>query len=101
MGAWSLPMDYPDLFAAVAPISGGVYSPPMRRDFAAITAIPFRVYHDEVDPSMPLSRDAEAVVELREAGGSVELIVTRFGRHYIQDFVFASGGLFEWFASVH
>ncbi len=97
MGVWSWTMEHPERFTAVAPISGGIYSPPMKVDLEAATTVPIWAFHDRFDPSIPLKKEEKPIKELREMGGNVKYTITETGRHYIHSDVFASGVLFNWF----
>ena len=97
MGVWSLAMAYPHRFAAAAPIAGGVYSPPMRRRYRRMADVPVWAFHARHDPSIPLAKNERAVSDLNAAGGTARITVIESDRHYIQEEVFASGGLFAWF----
>ena len=97
MGTWSWGMAAPEQFAAIAPISGGIYTPPMERNPEALTAVPVWAFHDRYDPSIPLKKEEGFVEEVLEAGGSVRYTVTEEGRHYIHTSVYAAGDLFDWF----
>jgi predicted peptidase len=98
IGTWSMVMAYPDLFAAAAPISGAVYSPPMLPRYGRIHKIPFMVSHDRFDPSIPFKKAEKSVERLQRAGGCIELLVFETGKHYIQEAVFERGDLFDLFA---
>jgi predicted peptidase len=97
MGIWSLAMAFPHRFAAAAPIAGGVYSPPMRRRYSAMTDVPVWAFHARHDPSIPLQKNERAVEDLNAAGGDARITVIESDAHYIQDQVFRSGELFAWF----
>ena len=97
MGVWSLAMAFPKRFAAAAPIAGGVYSPPMRRRYAAMIEVPVWAFHARHDPSIPLRKNERAIADLNAAGGTARITVIESDRHYIQDEVFRSGELFAWF----
>jgi len=90
-------MAFPHRFAAAAPIAGGVYSPPMRRRYAAMTDIPVWAFHARHDPSIPLRKDERGVASLNAAGGDARITVIESDALYIQDQVFRSGELFAWF----
>ena len=79
MGTWSLAMEYPDWFAAIAPVSGGIFFPVMREDLNAIKNIPVWVFHDVFDPEIAFRNDSEPAKRLREAGGNV-----RFTAHALR-----------------
>lgn len=97
MGTWSLAMAFPRRFAAAAPIAGGVYSPPMRRRYSRMTGVPVWAFHARHDPSIPLVKSEKAVSALNALGGQARLTVLESDSHYIQEEVFRSRELFNWF----
>ena len=97
MGAWSFAMAYPEVFSAVAPLAGGVYSPPMPADYDRLVHLPFWAFHARGDESIPLDVAERSVAGLRAAGGSAQLQVIESDEHYIHEEVFADGAVFEWF----
>ena len=97
MGVWAWAMASPDTFAAAAPISGGIYSPPMKENIDAVVDLPIWAFHDKRDPSIPIKKEEGTIEKLEAAGSPVRYTVTDEGRHYIHTDVFESGGLFEWF----
>jgi predicted peptidase len=90
-------MAYPDRFAAVAPIAGGVYTPPMRRRFSRMADVPVWAFHARGDQSIPLKKNRAAVEDLVDAGGAARLTILEGDEHYIHDQVFADGAVFDWF----
>jgi len=97
MGTWALAMAHPGWFAAIAPISGGIYSPPMREDVAALRHVPVWAFHDRSDPEIPISREQGTIDRLESAGGTVRYTVTDQGEHYLQAGIYAEAELFDWF----
>lgn len=97
MGVWSLGMAHPTLFRALAPIAGGVFSPPMGRQFGVLRGLPVRVFHDRDDPSIPLRHDSWAVARLTKLGADVTLQTTHLGKHYIHEEIYRAAELFRWF----
>ncbi len=96
MGVWSLGMRAPERFTALVPISGAVYSPPMRRRFAELAGTPMWVFHDRNDPSIGLERESWAVQRVRDAGGRVRFTITETGRHYIHQSIYRDPALYAW-----
>jgi predicted peptidase len=97
MGTWSLAMAHPRRFAAIAPIAGGVYAPPMVPRYRALRNTAVWAFHDAADPSIPHRKSARAVERVNAVGGSARLTTLETGRHYIQSTVFAEGEVFDWF----
>lgn len=97
MGVWSWSMASAELFAAAAPVAGGIYPPLMREDVEAIVDLPIWAFHDRRDPEIPIEREAPTIEKLRAAGAPVRYTVTDEGVHYLHEQAFGGGELFEWF----
>ncbi len=76
-GTWALACEYPDRFAAIAPICGG--GDP--RDAARIKHIPTWVFHGRRDTAVPVGRSLKMVKAIRQAGGSPTLTIYRDKGH--------------------
>lgn len=100
MGVWSLAMKYPDWFAAIAPISGGIYFPFMKENVKAIKKIPVWGFHDKYDPSIPLKKEINIIEKLQKADGIVKYTVSEYGEHYIHEEIYNNGELFSWFMGI-
>jgi len=100
MGVWSLAMSFPKWFAAIAPISGGVYSPPMIENTKAIKNIPTWAFHDLYDPDIPISKEQGTINRLQKINLSVRYTTSSTGVHYIHQEIYASDELFDWFLSI-
>ena len=98
MGTWSLGMARPGMFAALLPIAGGIYSPPMSADVTPVVRVPVWAFHDRADPSIPLAQDAAPIERLKALGGDARLTITQTGRHYIHQEVFADPAVMRWLA---
>eukprot|EP01125_Pyxidicula_operculata_P004782 TRINITY_DN1788_c0_g1_i1.p1 TRINITY_DN1788_c0_g1~~TRINITY_DN1788_c0_g1_i1.p1 ORF type:complete len:479 (-),score=99.32 TRINITY_DN1788_c0_g1_i1:217-1653(-) len=80
-GVWSLASEYPDLFAAIAPYSGGG-----NRLYASSIKMPVWAFH--CNRVIPISETEPMVTAVREAGGRVqytELGNTDFDKPYGDD----------------
>ncbi|MEZ5979661.1 MAG: prolyl oligopeptidase family serine peptidase [Planctomycetota bacterium] len=73
-GTWELLATHPDLFAAAAPICGGMRED---RESAIVAAkdVPIRVFHGADDRLVPVEMSERLVERLRDAGADVELTV--------------------------
>ncbi|MFW2404384.1 MAG: prolyl oligopeptidase family serine peptidase [Gammaproteobacteria bacterium] len=91
-GVWSVAAARPDLFAAIAPVSGWG-----KEDEAVATAqIPAWIFHGEKDPLIWPSA-AEKMHAAREAaGGNAELTLVPGAGHTIWDEVYAEDDLYDW-----
>jgi predicted peptidase len=78
-GAWSLALEFPERFAAVAPLCGGgnPYYPMSYNASrkAAIKALPFWVFHGDKDNSVALEESQRMVNALKKLGGDVQFTV--------------------------
>jgi predicted peptidase len=100
MGVWSLSMKYPDWFAAIAPISGGLYFPFMKENVKAIKKIPVWGFHDRYDPSIPLKKEHSTIDRLSKLGGTVKYTISEKGEHYIHEDIYNNGELFSWLLAI-
>ncbi len=97
MGTWSFAMDYPDWFAAMAPMSGGIYAPFMSDNIQKIQNIPIWIYHDKFDKEIPIEKTAGILKKLKDAKSNVNITIYDKGEHYLNNTVFEEGSLFDWF----
>lgn len=94
-GAWDLAINYPDYFAAIAPICGGGNT--LR--IGQLRQVPAWVFHGLKDQSVPERESASMVAALKAAGGDVKYTVLPTAGH-ADAWVYAYGGqarLFDWF----
>jgi predicted peptidase len=95
-GAWDLAMNYPQYFAAIAPICGGGNT--IR--IGNLKKVPTWAFHGLKDDAVPEQESARMVAALKAAGGDVKYTVLPEAGH-VDAWVYAYGeaGLFEWFLS--
>jgi predicted peptidase len=93
-GAWDLAIQYPEYFAALAPVCGGGNTLRIGR----LKQIPTWVFHGLKDDSVPERESAVMVAALKAAGGDVKYTVLPDAGH-VGAWVYAYGeaGLFDWF----
>ncbi len=99
-GTWHLAAEYPDRFAAIAPICGGglwAYGFPER--VADIRHIPAWVFHGAKDELVPLRESEVLVNALREAGGDVQFTVYPEAGHDSWTETYDNPALYDWFRS--
>lgn len=92
-GAWKLAMDYPDRFAAVAPICGG-------GDVSAVGAlkdVPVWVFHGAQDDVVPIHESESMVKALRACEGNVKFTVYPKAGHDAWTETYENPALYEWF----
>jgi predicted peptidase len=97
MGTWSLAMDHPRWFAAIAPISGGIMFPMTIMRPRTIKRIPVWAFHDRYDTTIPIRFEESKVDRLIKAGGNVRYTVSETGRHEIWTGIYSKPDLFNWF----
>ncbi|CAH0148706.1 hypothetical protein SRABI76_00737 [Microbacterium oxydans] len=66
-GTWSMAVRYPDRFAAIAPICGGLWL----QSAAPIRSLPVWAFHGDADDVVPIAATDDIVTELRSLGGDV------------------------------
>ncbi|HEY6332415.1 MAG TPA: prolyl oligopeptidase family serine peptidase [Blastocatellia bacterium] len=93
-GTWSIAMDHPDLFTAIAPISGGGNTSRMK----LIAHIPALVVHGDADKTVPVQRSREMVEAGKKAGEEIKYDEVAGGSH-VSVAVPAFKEIFDWFDS--
>jgi len=94
-GAWSIAVNNPDIFAAIAPISGGG-TPLSRPKLKAITHVPWIVVHGEKDATVPVEESRKMVKAGKELGVEIKYIEVPGGNHG-GVVVPAFKDIFDWF----
>jgi predicted peptidase len=111
-GAWNLAYQFPQRFAAVAPICGFVTPIPMLRGSRAIVpadsggaftalarglrGVPIWIFHGEVDPVVSVNESRRAADALKAAGGNVRYTEIMGGGHNVWDLVYGSPQFSDW-----
>ncbi len=91
-GTWSVAINHPDVFAALAPIAGGGNP----TDIPKIAHIPALVVHGDDDKTVPVMRSRTMVAAEKQAGAEVKYIEVPKGSH-ISIVVPTFKDVFEWF----
>lgn len=76
-GTWSIAADHPDVFAALAPISGGgntAIAPKLK-------SMPQFVVHGDADPTVPVTQSRLMVEAMKKAGAEVKYTEVPGGNH--------------------
>jgi predicted esterase len=95
-GTWSTALEYPDRFAAIAPICGG--GDPL--DAARIVNIPVWDFHGAKDTTVPIRLSEEMVAALKKAGAKeVEFTVYPDAGHDAWTETYDNPKLYEWLLS--
>src|ERR1043166_5003507 len=100
-GAWSLAMEFPERFAAVAPLCGGgnPYYPNAydARRRAALKSLPFWVFHGDQDRSVALVESERMVNALKKLGCDVKFTVYEGVGHDCWTQTYSDPRLYAWF----
>lgn len=91
-GTWHLAATYPELFAAIVPICGGVN----RSQAAALQNIPVWAFHGREDDIVPLIRSQEIIDELTKIGSDAKLTIYDNVRHDSWSATYANREIYDW-----
>ena len=99
-GTWHMAVEYPDRFAAIAPICGGgawMYS--IYQRIGEIRHIPTWVFHGAKDRVVPPRESKEMVRVLKKCGGDVRLTIYPNADHDSWTETYNNPELYNWFLS--
>jgi predicted peptidase len=100
-GAWSLALEFPERFAAVAPLCGGgnPYYPLAHtgRRKAALKSLPFWAFHGDKDPAVALEESERMVKAVQKLGCDVKLTIYPGVGHDCWTQTYNDPQLYEWF----
>jgi predicted peptidase len=75
-GAWHLAAAYPDLFAAVVPICGGmVHENELLEEIKVLKDMPIWIFHGAKDETVPIKNSQELYDILKKIRGNVQFTV--------------------------
>jgi predicted peptidase len=94
-GAWHLAMEFPDRFAAIAPISGGGTI----TGACTLRNLPTWVIHGALDEVVPPSRSEELVQRLRACDGHVRFTLYPDAGHDAWTRSYSDPAFYEWLLS--
>lgn len=92
-GAWNTAIEYPDTFAAIAPICGG--SDPHRA--CRLGNMPVWVFHGAKDTTVLPQESAKMVEALKKCGGNVKFTLYPNLRHDCWTETYNNPELYQWF----
>ena len=92
-GTWSLALEFPDRFAAIAPICGRGDS----EKAARICHLPVWNFHGAKDDIVPLKWSENMVDALKKAGGNVKFTVYPDAGHDSWTETYSNSELYDWF----
>jgi predicted peptidase len=100
MGTWSLAMDHPHWFAAIAPVSGAIIFPMTRLKPHALRNIPVWAFHDKNDSTISIRYEQGKAERLKKAGVNIKYTVTDSGGHEIWKDIYSKPDIFNWFLGI-
>jgi predicted esterase len=92
-GTYRTALQFPDRFAAIAPVCG-VGDP---ADMARIKDLPVWAFHGDRDIDVPFEQDQKTIDALRQAGGRVRFTVYHNVAHDCWSQTYSNPTLFDWF----
>jgi predicted esterase len=95
-GSWSIAMNHPEVFAAIAPVAGG--GNPLT--LPKITHVPQLVVHGDNDKTVPVERSRVMVEAAKKIGTEVKYVEVPGGSH-IDVVVPTFKDVFDWFDAHH
>jgi len=100
MGVWSLAMDHPHWFAAIAPISGIIIFPMTIMKPRTLKNIPIWAFHDRFDTTLSIKYEEGKVKRVIKAGGNVKYTISETGNHEIWKEIYAKPDIYNWFLGI-
>ena len=93
-GTFEVAQEYPDFFAAAAPLAGGG-NPNLGERYKSL---PIRAYHGDADEVVPYRCSVEMIEAIRAAGnGGAELVTLPGAGHQIRADVYGNPEIYRWF----
>lgn len=94
-GTWNLAADYPNKFAAIAPICGGGNL----QQAVQLTHTPIWAFHGEQDDIIPVEKSSEMVDAVTTAGGNAKLTKYPKANHDSWTETYQNPELYQWLLS--
>ena len=95
-GTWQISHEYPERFAAVAPVcGGGLFVSPYFMD--RLKNLPVWAFHDKRDDVIPYQESFSMVEGVNAAGGNAKLTTFDEGKHNISEEAYNNDELYDWF----
>ncbi len=94
-GVWATGGEYPELFAAMAPVCGAIYRP-IYRNISHIQKMPIWVFHGALDDVVSPTNSNEMVKTLKAAGSDVKYTVYPFANHNSWTETYNNPELYKW-----
>ncbi|GAB3165769.1 carboxylesterase family protein [Telluribacter humicola] len=96
-GTWQVAMDYPEKFAAIAPLCGGVNDGDTA-NISRLKQLPVWTFHGTADTIIPIDETERVVTKLESHRGNVKFTRLEDVGHGIQ-YLYADNTLFDWLLS--
>ena len=95
-GTWQISHEYPERFAAIAPIAGGgLFVSPYFMD--RLKGLPVWAFHDKRDDLVPYQESVRMVEGVNAAGGNAKLTTYNQGTHDAWTEAYNNDELYDWF----
>lgn len=94
-GTWYLACEYPDTFAAIAPICG--WGTPSKA--ASLKNVPVWAFHGAEDKTIPVKHSEEMIQAVKDSGGDAKLTVYPQAGHDSWTQTYDNRELYDWFLS--
>ena len=91
-GTWSLAIQFPKRFAAIAPLCGGGDT----RQVHKIAKVPVWCFHGAKDTSVPIEEDQKMVDQLKKDGGNVKFTIYPEASHDCWTETYDNPEFYEW-----
>ncbi|KAA3655815.1 MAG: phospholipase [Calditrichaeota bacterium] len=98
-GTWALAAQYPDKFAAIAPVCGG--GTPIPRTARQMSKIPAWVFHGAKDNVVPISESQKMVDALKKFDADVQFTVYPEAGHDSWTETYNNAALYDWLLKQH
>lgn len=95
-GTWDLAFDYPDLFAAIAPVCGRINRNHPRKT-ESLKNMPVWAFHGELDDVVPLEPAKKMIDDLKQLGAPVKMTIYPGVYHNSFDYAYKEEELYKWF----
>jgi pimeloyl-ACP methyl ester carboxylesterase len=97
-GTWYLAAKYPDLFAAIAPISGFTSRTTLiDENLKSLVRLPIWAFHGELDLVVPVEETRRMIEQLKDQNPRLRFTIEPSVGHWIHWSVYPGDELYDWF----
>ena len=96
-GTWHTTIDYPDTFAAIVPLCGGVND---STQVCRIRQVPVWTFHGTADDAIPIAETERVVNTLKQCQGNVKFTKLANEGHGIQ-YLYEKNDIYDWLLRQH